>query len=303
MKVMLHAMRRWKREAVMVLIALLTAGVWYQQSDAAEVAPSRADNTNASEVSDPKYFSVGLSCHYAWWDPAVFTAGRIYGTIINGEPTLMHRPALSASVQVAVTQRWLIAGDFGFGRYAIGPIHSIEPFFYNYFGVSGSGLNVEQRKSNVHRYTANIMAQYRLESFMKLVFGMFYEGFSRDQLYKSVIVPPPAIPWPPFNFSKRTALYSLGGVSIGLVFPIRLIGSFFIEPEARAIASYGENQIVGIGARGALSFRYAVASTGLSLIAGFNVHYCWYAMAPKGILGGQRYDLRFGPHVGVAYSY
>lgn len=265
--------------------------------------------------------SIGFRCHYAWWDPVWSKVkwskiGTLMGgvgtdnTVPNGS-NFQYNPILS----LQFNSRWSLSGSYAYSHYEIDS---------SAYGISDAPTLFKVRHKNlVDKHDADLLLNFAINRWIKLVFGPKYQGYIIEDKVRTYATSSPLAPLPS---SDKIRFHSIGA-GLGLGFTVPLGADFYLFPGISAIVLVGRDfaqasnplnviisaMLSGIdqagyktfvlaGGTGTLALAYHIRAIHLTIEAGGRCQFLYYTEKPRNNIA-QDYDLFFGPYLGVTYSF
>ncbi|MBN2158572.1 MAG: hypothetical protein JW807_04185 [Spirochaetes bacterium] len=278
-------------------------------------------------------FAMGFKCHYAWWDP-VWSESRLtmplrtssfqlpginHNLDMSTRANFLYNPAFS----ITLAERWSLSGSYMYGEYEYKGNESFMKYFDpdNYFYLV-------QHKLEVKKHDADLLVNYLIAPWVKFFWGVKYQGyFMHDAINDYMTILDTVGVTLPMKFSDSIIFHSIG-LGTGFSFTARLVENFYMLPAISVIALEGrdysrsdnilkrivnvfylgidttgsKNYFTLVGGSAALSFAYHIPRAHMTIDAGCRAQFLWYTEAPRKN-NRQKYDLFYGPYLGVAFSF
>lgn len=288
----------------------------------ATAAMAEEQERNKKDAGSGFNMSIGFRSYYSWWDPvwSQVKASKnflLYNAIgedikISNKADFLYNPIISFQFN----DRWALSGSYSYGHYL---------FKTRFYAVKTDNQTIFKyiHNNDVVKHDADLLVNYSIKRWFKLVFGLKYQGYIIKNNIQSYSTAPLGLEIPT---SDNTRFHS-GGGGLGLAFVVPLGADFFFFPgfsgfvlvgkdfakPSNFIISFASSILAGIDQRGSktfvitggigsLSLAYYIRAIRLTIEAGGRCQYLYYTQTPRKNIA-QRYDLFFGPFLGVSFSF
>lgn len=295
-------------------------------------ALAQDENDGEEKSARGSVFAIGFKCHYAWWDPvwseslltmplrvsSIQLPGLTQNLDMSTRANFLYNPAFS----ITLAERWSLSGSYIYGEYSYRGSQSLMKFY-----DPDMMVYLVRHTLKVKKHDADLLVNYIITPWVKFFWGLKYQGYLMHDDIKDYMGMMSFSQIIPIKFTDSIVFHSIG-LGAGFSFAVRLVENFYLLPAVSLIALEGrdysrsddifkravnvvffgidttgnKNYFTLFGGSASLSFAYHIPQAHMTIDAGCRAQFLWYTETPRKN-NRQKYDLFYGPYLGVAFSF